>query len=393
MPRLDNHPTTDRLSAFRGRNRRANCAPIHPASVRRQYAFKLTRLLSLFCILLVGVSATASEETPSTATPVEKKPKAEKAADEKPVEEKPDEKKVKEKKPAAKAQPALNATATEVQQWVQKLDSDIYAERQAAMKNLRRCGTAGITALAAAARGSNLEATARAIEVLTQMYESPDPEVAMAADEALEGLGENGPAVAIVRTQQALSTTLGPMRRRHAITAVKRLGGNIIATMTLDEEGEKEVEADVNEEGNIAHVVLGKKWTGGLSGVKYLQRLPDLRFLSITKDIALTAEEQDQLRAKLAGVRIDIRSSAYLGIKSQSAIPDICIIHTVVPKSPADRAGLRAEDEITHLDGLRVPGFIALTTLLSEKRGGDIVYLEVHRGDEFLEFEVTLGEW
>ena len=291
------------------------------------------------------------------------------------------------------APPAANPTPTEVELWIQSLDSDLYSERQAAMKNLSRSGTVGVNALAAAARGTNLEATARAIELLTRLYESPDPNVAIAADDALEALGENGPAVAVVRTQQVLTTTLGPIRRRHAIAAVKRMGGNVIPMMVLDDEGEKEVEADLNVEGTIAHVVLGRKWIGGLNGVKYLQRLPDLRVLSMTKDIALTPEQQDQLRAKLNGVKIEIRGSAYMGIKNQGQFEENCVIHTVVPRSPADRAGLLAGDEITHLDGLSVPGFRALTAMLGDKRGGEVVYLEVHRGDEFLELEVTLGEW
>jgi len=362
----------------------------------RHLTFQMAWLMSALCLMLLRSAAVAAEDAPkagtsSTQAAAEEKPAAEEPA--KTVDKKPAAEKGVMREPAQQSSPKQDPALTDVQQWIQNLDSDVYAERQAAMKNLRRSGTSGITALAAAARGSNLEATARAIELLTQLYESPDPEVAMAADEALEGLGENGPAVAVVRTQQVLSTTLGPIRRRHAIAAIKRLGGNIIATMVLDDEGEKEVEADLNDEGTIAHVVLGRKWTGGLSGIKYLQRLPDLRYMSITKDIALTPEEQDQLRTKLSGVRIDIRSSAYLGIKSQSAVPETCIIHTVVPKSPADRAGLLAEDEITHLDGLRVNGFLALTALLGEKRGGDVVYLEVNRGGEFLEIEVTLGEW
>ena len=294
---------------------------------------------------------------------------------------------------AEEAAPAAAATPADIELWVRNLDSDVYAERQTAMKNLRRSGVAGITALTKAARGSNLEATARAIELLTQLYESPDANVAIAADEALEALGENGPPVAVVRSQQVLATTLGPVRRRHAIAAIKRLGGNVIPTMVLDEDGEKEVEADLNDEGTIAHVVLGRKWTGGLNGVKYLQRLPDLRALSITRNIGLTLEEQDQLRAKLAGVRVDVRSPAYMGIKNQGQFEENCVIHTVVSNSPADRAGLQRGDEITHLDGQRVKGFIALTSLLSDKNGGDIVYLEVHRGLEYMELEVTLGEW
>lgn len=285
-------------------------------------------------------------------------------------------------------------TAADVDLWVRNLDSDHYADRQAAMKNLRRSGTAGIPALAAAARSSNLESTARSIELLTQMYESADAEVALAADEALESLGERGPAVAVVRSQQALSTTLALDRRRHAIAAVKRMGGNIIPFTKLDDEGEKEIEADLNDEGTISNVILGRRWTGGLNGVKYLQRLPELRNIIMTKDIPLTLDEQDQLRAKLAGVRIELRGSAYLGIRSQHAPnQEPCIVDHVVPKSPADLGGLQARDEITHLDGVRVNNFPTLTELLSTKHGGEVVYLEICRGDEFLELEVTLREW
>ena len=84
---------------------------------------------------------------------------------------------------AEEAAPAAAATPADIELWVRNLDSDVYAERQTAMKNLRRSGVAGITALTKAARGSNLEATARAIELLTQLYESPDANVAIAADE------------------------------------------------------------------------------------------------------------------------------------------------------------------------------------------------------------------
>ena len=294
----------------------------------------------------------------------------------------------------ADAPPAAKPSATEVEMWIRKLDSDSYAERQTAMKNLRGSGLAGVTALAATARSSNLEATARAIELLAQLYQSPDPQVALAADDVLEALGENGPAVAAIRTQQELATTLAPIRRRHAIEAVKRMGGNVIPRPETDDEGQ-DVEADLNQEGTIGHVVLGGRWTGGLKGVKYLQRLPDLRTMSITTNIALTPEEQDLLRAKLPAVTFDVRGPAYMGIKSQrpTQFEDRCIIHTVVPKSPADRGGLLVGDEITHLDGLKVPGFMALTSMLGSKLGGQVVYLEVHRGDEFMELEVTLGEW
>lgn len=289
---------------------------------------------------------------------------------------------------------ATEIKGADIDLWIRNLDSDQYAERQAAMRNLRRSGKAGVAALLTVARGNNLEATTRAIELLTQLYESPDPDVAFAADEDLEDLGEKGPAVAVVRTQQVLLTTLAAVRRRHAIAAIKKMGGNIIPTSRLDDEGEKEIEADLNDEGTIQYIVLGKRWTGGLAGAKYLQRLPELRMLYITKDIALNANEQEQFKALLSGVRIEVRGSAYLGIKSnQAQPPEMCIVDNVVPNSPAARGGLLPGDEITHLDGLEVHGFAALTSMLSFKKGGELVYLEVRRGLEFVELEVTLGEW
>lgn len=277
--------------------------------------------------------------------------------------------------------------------WVQKLDSDVYSERKTAMQKLRQSGPAGVAALVQAARSQNLEVSVRAISLLTELYQSTHPDVAIAADDALESLGESGPPMAVVRTQEALSSTLAPLRRRHAIAAIKRLGGHVMPIRELDDEGLHEVEADLNKEGTVQHIVLGKKWTGGLAGVKYLQRLPELRILYITTAIPLSMEEQGLLKEKLSGVRVEYRGSAFLGIKSLTLDPEICIIDSVVADSPAQRGGLLKDDVITHLDGLPVHGFTELTDGLKVKQGGDTVYLEVLRGDEALEVSVILGEW
>lgn len=277
--------------------------------------------------------------------------------------------------------------------WVQKLDSDSYSERKTAMQKLRQSGPTGVTALVQAARSQNPEVSVRAICLLTELYQSAHPDVAIAADDALESLGESGPPMAVVRTQEALSSTLAPLRRRHAIAAIKRLGGHVIPTRELDDEGLHEVEADLNKEGTVQHIVLGKKWTGGLAGIKYLQRLPELRTLYITTAIPLSPDEQTLLKQKLSSLRVEYRGSAFLGIKSLIQDPEICIIDSVVQDSPAQRGGLLKDDIITHLDGLRVYGFTDLTDGLKVKQGGDTVYLDILRGDEPLEVSVILGEW
>lgn len=294
--------------------------------------------------------------------------------------------------PGQEAPATADAQSQKVAAWVHLLDSDVYADRQAAMQNLKRSGAIAAVELAKAARASNLEVTARAIELLTQMYESADAEVAMAADEALESLAQNGPPVAVVRTKEVFETTLAPLRRRHAISSIKRLGGHVIPRLESDDEGQ-EVEADLNELDTVQHVVLGKKWKGGLDGLKYLLRLPELRVLYITNDLPLTAAEIGSLKEILAGMRIEPRGSAYLGITSLLQDPEFCIINSVVPNSPAKIGGLRPGDLITHVDGLPIRGFLELTGRLTLRKGGDLVYLEVLRGDESLEVQVTLGEW
>ncbi len=298
--------------------------------------------------------------------------------------------------PVAGEDPAVpsDSQSQQIEAWVKLLDSDVYADRQSAMQNLKRSGAAGVAALAKVARGSNLEVTVRAINLLTQMYESPDQEVALAAEDALESLAQYGPPVAVVRTQEVLMTTLARLRRQYAIAAIRRLGGHVIPKIDQDDEGQ-DIEADLNEEDSVQHVVLGKKWKGGLEGLKYLLRLPELRVrvLYVTNDIPLTTEELGVLKERMAGIRIESRGSAYLGITSLIQDPDICLIHTVVPNSPAKQAGLRPGDLITHVDGLPIRGFPELTSTLSLKRGGDAVYLEVQRGEESLEIEARLGEW
>lgn len=290
-------------------------------------------------------------------------------------------------------EPESVLTAAEVADWVAKLSSDVYAERITASRKLRGSGLVGVEALARAAKDADPEVSVRAIQLLTSLYESRNPEVAIAADDALESLGESGPPAAVVRTQEVLSSTLAPLRRRHAIAAIKRLGGHVIPTREFDDEGLHEVEADLNKEGTVQHIVLGKKWTGGVAGIKYLQRLPELRTLYITNAIPLTMDEQGLLKEKLSGVRVEYRGSAFLGIKSLIQDPEICIVDSVVPDSPAQRGGLLKDDVITHLDGLRVHGFTDLTDGLKVKQGGDTVYLEVLRGDDALEISVILGEW
>jgi serine protease Do len=64
----------------------------------------------------------------------------------------------------------------------------------------------------------------------------------------------------------------------------------------------------------------------------------------------------------------------------------------VVPDSPADKAGIKENDIITHVDGKVMAENADLTDILQERSVGDTVELTVLRKDETHKLKVTLKE-
>jgi serine protease Do len=84
-------------------------------------------------------------------------------------------------------------------------------------------------------------------------------------------------------------------------------------------------------------------------------------------------------------------NTAYLGIASDPDAKE-CKIKEVNADSPADKAGIKADDVITKLDGQKIENFDDLAKVLGKKKAGDKVDVEVKRGEEMLTLKVTLGK-
>ena len=67
-------------------------------------------------------------------------------------------------------------------------------------------------------------------------------------------------------------------------------------------------------------------------------------------------------------------------------------IEKVLPKTPAEKAGLKPDDVITHVNGKATPNRRELIGAVKKHRPGETVKLKVKRGDKDLDFSVRLAK-
>jgi S1-C subfamily serine protease len=81
----------------------------------------------------------------------------------------------------------------------------------------------------------------------------------------------------------------------------------------------------------------------------------------------------------------------YLGVEADPE-SEGCKIGKVYPDSPAAKAGLRVNDVVLRFAGKAVGDFDDLRTQVLRTRPGQRVRVEVQRGDETLNLDVTIGK-
>jgi serine protease Do len=108
-----------------------------------------------------------------------------------------------------------------------------------------------------------------------------------------------------------------------------------------------------------------------LSTGKFVQPFLGVRYTSITNDIA-----------KHYNLRVD--QGAYILPREQAG-------NSIVPHSPADKAGLKPGDIIIAVNGQKIDSRHSLTSLLDQHKAGDTVKLSVVRGKKHLTLNAKLS--
>jgi len=102
--------------------------------------------------------------------------------------------------------------------------------------------------------------------------------------------------------------------------------------------------------------------------------------------VGIVARDEDELpRSETPDDR------PFLGVASRPAPGGGVLLTTVVANSSAARAGLRAGDRLTSIDGQRIARPADLPDRLADRDFGDVVRLEIARAGESLEIAVPLG--
>jgi S1-C subfamily serine protease len=82
---------------------------------------------------------------------------------------------------------------------------------------------------------------------------------------------------------------------------------------------------------------------------------------------------------------LKVKSGAYIAPSNDPNSP------SVIPDSPAEKAGLQERDIITAVDGTKVDQSHSLTSLLAQHQPGDKVSLTVIRDDKTINVSITVG--
>jgi hypothetical protein len=287
-------------------------------------------------------------------------------------------------------------TPAEIAAWINDLDDHRYRVRERATQQLLAAGTAALDPLLAAANGELPEQADRARWILQQFAKDDDLASAVAALERLVKLRDRPSLVAQAQSEITRITML--ICRR----GLESLGAEWIMAF------------EPGMPGPILHVRLGGNWRGTTDDLQPLAKLPysyirlegavvddaAVKLFEARDELAwlqlwhskVSVAAVDSLKAQHPDAEVYLKNQALMGVRCRNHAAGALVVGVEMGTS-ADAAGVAVGDVITAVDGQAVPDFDRVTAHIAQRGPGDVVQLEVLRGEEKKSLSVKLGSW
>lgn len=273
------------------------------------------------------------------------------------------------------------------------LESPRYLEREVATRLLSRHGK-------------------EAVPLLQKAAQSDNPEVAIRATNALEGLwmravarNDFAASEAAIFALDELAATQKP-RLINRVSAIFAAHAKLVYEYSMNEVlrhgGDVEMRQGIHDtlpDGTlrpaIKHVIVGRNWTGGVAALRHVRRLspPAVYFIrgaDLPEDIA---KQFDKVKPHIEAVA---RGASQLGVTGKpngfGGNPG-CRIIKVAPESSAANAGMHPGDVIKLFNKVKIIGFAHLVKEIAKIEPGTTVPATVNRRGEEVKLEVTLQPW
>ncbi len=180
----------------------------------------------------------------------------------------------------------------------------------------------------------------------------------------------------------ALGTIVGP--DGWILTKASELQGNVVCRLQDGRELPATI-VGINKQHDLAMLKIA---TSGLPAIPWSTNKP-----SVGQWLAAAGPSEDPLALGVMSVpqRRIPPVSGVLGVNLKPGEQGPAQIEKVLPNSPAEKAGLKDGDIITHLDGKPINNGSELVAAIRQRRIGDVVRLNVKRGQSVLAIAVKLG--
>jgi S1-C subfamily serine protease len=113
--------------------------------------------------------------------------------------------------------------------------------------------------------------------------------------------------------------------------------------------------------------------------------------INVARDVAKQVMETGHVRRAVMGI-VPTSVTPELATRFKLPVSQGAAVVQVNPGSPAEKAGLLAEDIVTHIDGKELAGAGDLRRVIRDHQAGDSVTLTVRRAEQTLTFKVRLTE-